>query len=1073
MVNRLSTIGALLAILLFLPTGCSDSDPVLFPGPSGVEPATAEILSGVVGEASPDPVAVRVVDARGNPVPGMEVSWRLTTDEGAVWERTGVRTDARGRAEPGGWLLGRRAGEQLLTATLGSTPQDPGEPGAGLSFTFRIQAAPGDPTTVETVTAPDAQGQVGEAAVPLPRIRVRDRFGNPTPDVPVLFRIAEGDGQVEGGEVRTDGGGQAAPGAWMLGSAVGPQTLEARLSEGVSTHFTVIAGPGPPHEIAFLGELPAEPVAGNPLPPIEIEVTDRFGNPTPDVSVQAQVTAGGGSLAPTEALTDSEGRSTFSWTLGALPGEQTAEFGAAGAPSSEAPTLTLSVEAVASLATELIPVSSQSQIGDVEAPVQDPPGVQVLDRFGQGVPDERVVFRVLEGGGTVTPDTVVTGSDGVASLTDWTLGPEVGLQRVEASLRELDPVVFEVNALDPGIVSVHVDAVHVNQGNQTYAGDVALLEGRAGLLRVFLRARRANDEAPPVRVEIFRGGTLVRSELLQRPVSGIPTTPDPDRRTDSWNLRLTGEDVTPGLGIRVLADPEETLDIDDRSLLEWPGDGAIHRPQIASTEPFRATFVRIESTVLETVADLDESNLSDYSDLTVDLFPIAGNDFSIRPGTYVSSAGPLSGTINEQSQGWVQLLQEIRLLRLEDAELDPAARDRYYHGILKRAPGPGIAGIAYIASSPTGSLDFLAAVSHDSPATRAQVVAHEFGHNFGRRHAPCPAPPNAPGGLDLDFPHFGGTLGSTGYSVAGDSLVLRSGNARDVMGYCFQGVWSSDYTFGGVLGLREARPVGAPPLAAGIAGSPTAGSGIAASGTGGSGIGIAPSRTASGTATSGIVVWGEWSPSRGPHLEPVLELARARPLPTDRQDAVVRGYDAAGSLLFERGVTGIEYDHADDPELRSFLTFIPMAGAERGRLARVVLDSPQGRIERGPHGVLGPAGAVDAALAPLREGLAPALPTPDPELRLERAESRGPAAAGSMMGTRTGDPRDASLSPSALRIRWNQDAYPLLTLRDPATGQVLGRVRGGDVRFADPGLGALEVEFSDGVRVTRTSVPLP
>ncbi len=1037
MVSRLSAIGTLLAILLFLPTGCSDSDPVLFPAPDGIEPVTAEVFAGIVGEAPSEAVAVRVVDPRGNPVPGVEVSWQLLTEEGAVWERSGVRTDARGRAEPGSWLLGRRAGEQRLTATLGPSPGAPDEAGTRPSFTFRIQAIPGAPASVEPIAAPEAEGQVGEPVGRLPRVQVRDRFGNLTPDVPVLFQVTAGAGEVGGAEARTDAAGLAAPASWTLGPTVGPQTLEAVVEEGASASFTVTAAPGPPASMEAVSEPPSDPVAGNPLPPIELEVRDRFGNPTPNASIQAQVTVGAGSMSPAEALTNAEGRAAFAWTLGSGPGEQSAEFRTDGVP-----TLTVSVEAIPSPATELIPISNLTQVGDVDAPVDDPPGVRGVDRFGQGVAGERVAFRVLDGGGTVAPDTVVTGPDGVARLTAWTLGPEVGLQRVEAALRDLDPVVFEAEGLDPGIVQVHVDAVHVNQGSQTYAGDLALLEGRAGLLRVFLQARRANDAAPPVRVEIFRGETLVRTQILQRPVSGIPTAPDPDRRSDSWNLRLTGDEVAPGLGIRVTADPEEILDIQDRSLLDWPGDGAIHRPLVVSTAPFRATFVRIESTDLQTVADLDQANLSDYTDLTVDLFPIARHDFLIRPETYVSSAGPLSGTLGEQDRGWVQLVQEIRALRLEDAQLDPSVRDRYYHGILKRAPGPGIAGIAYIASSPTGSLDFLAAVSHDSPATRAQVVAHEFGHNFGRRHSPCPPPPNSPGGLDLNFPHFGGQLGSTGYSVAGDSLVLRSGSARDIMGYCFQGVWSSDYTFDAVLAMREARPIGAPPLAA---------------------------ASASGSLTDGILVWGEWSPSRGPHLEPVLEL-RARPLPTVRGDAVVRGYDAAGTLLFQRGVTGVEYDHAQDTELRSFLTFIPLTEVERESLARVTLDSPQGRIERGPHGVLGPAGAVDAALAPIREGLAGAAPAPDPELRVERA------------GDGRGDPRSRMEEPGAensapaggaLRIRWNEGAYPLLTLRDPATGRVIGRVRGGDVLLRDQGLGRMEIEFSDGVQVTRTSVTLP
>ncbi|TVR59263.1 MAG: hypothetical protein EA422_15280, partial [Gemmatimonadales bacterium] len=68
-------------------------------------------------------------------------------------------------------------------------------------------------------------------------------------------------------------------------------------------------------------------------------------------------------------------------------------------------------------------------------------------------------------------------------------------------------------------------------------------------------------------------------------------------------------------------------------------------------------------------------------------------------------------------------------------------------------------------------------------------------------------------------------------------------------------------------------------------------------------------------------------------------------------------------------------------------------------------------------------------------------------------------------------PTDGPAS-SLVRIRWNAEHYPLLTLRDPATGRVVGRIRGGDVQLRDPGLSGLEVEISDGVRVTRESVRL-
>lgn len=68
-------------------------------------------------------------------------------------------------------------------------------------------------------------------------------------------------------------------------------------------------------------------------------------------------------------------------------------------------------------------VSGDNQVGTVGAAVATPPSVRVRDANGRGVPGVSVKFDVIAGGGAVTGDSVVTNSEGLATVGEWRLGP--------------------------------------------------------------------------------------------------------------------------------------------------------------------------------------------------------------------------------------------------------------------------------------------------------------------------------------------------------------------------------------------------------------------------------------------------------------------------------------------------------------------------------------------------------------------------------------------------------------------------------------------------------------------------
>jgi len=163
----------------------------------------------------------------------------------------------------------------------------------------------------------------------------------------------------------------------------------------------------------------------------------------------------------TSATSDAQGRVTFT------------DLAIRGSPATR--TLIFAAEAFAS-ATALVavgvgaPASIESAAGGGESAVvgtevPTAPAVLVRDADGNPLPGIPVSFKVTAGGGSANGGTPVTGSDGVATLGGWTLGPKVGANTLEATLSGLEvsgsPVIFSATGT-PGPVSAEKSLVTAN-----------------------------------------------------------------------------------------------------------------------------------------------------------------------------------------------------------------------------------------------------------------------------------------------------------------------------------------------------------------------------------------------------------------------------------------------------------------------------------------------------------------------------------------------------------------------------------------------------------------------------------
>jgi hypothetical protein len=181
--------------------------------------------------------------------------------------------------------------------------------------------------------------------------------------------------------------------------------------------------------------------------PLVVRVDDAQGRPVQGVSVAFKLGAGagGGDTAPDTALTGSNGQASSLWVLGGTEGQQTVNAEVVGA--SLAVAFSAEAERTSALRLELTSGDDQSAAPDTE--LGDPLVVRLVDEAGDGVPGQAVAWVVAIGDGAASPPSSDTDADGFASTT-WTLGPESGLQTLNAVVSGVGVVSFTATAEGDG-----------------------------------------------------------------------------------------------------------------------------------------------------------------------------------------------------------------------------------------------------------------------------------------------------------------------------------------------------------------------------------------------------------------------------------------------------------------------------------------------------------------------------------------------------------------------------------------------------------------------------------------------
>ena len=296
------------------------------PSPNSITKTAGDAQVAPAGTALPESLVVTVKDQSGAVLPGVSVTFAVTSGGGSVSPGSRV-TDAAGIAKTRR-TLGPGAGAQLVTASAGSlTPVQ-------FSAVSQINGA----VNVANTTTGPLTDTVGAVRAESLTVLVTDQNATPVPGIAVGWTSAGG--SVSSASVPTSAAGLSRV-RFTYGTASGNQSATATVTglvgSPVAISFTATAGTAVSIAKAS-GDNGTTTPGGQAT--YAVQGRDTHGNPKAGVTIDWAVGTGGGSITPPQNTTQANGNASAVRTLGGGLGAQTATATASGLPGAPADTFT-------------------------------------------------------------------------------------------------------------------------------------------------------------------------------------------------------------------------------------------------------------------------------------------------------------------------------------------------------------------------------------------------------------------------------------------------------------------------------------------------------------------------------------------------------------------------------------------------------------------------------------------------------------------------------------------------------------------------------------------------------------
>ena len=200
------------------------------PGGADTTPAAVSVASGnnqsaTVSTALANPLVVKVTNAAGDSLAGVQVDWAVTAGGGAVSSATST-TSSLGRAQVT-LTLGANVAIHTVTATVHNT---------SLSASFTASATAAVDNTPASITIVSGDGQSATETDPLPNplvVRVRNAGSQDLNNVTVEWTVTQGAALLGSPTSNTNAQGQASN-TVTLGPGAGPQAVTAAVQSNTS-----------------------------------------------------------------------------------------------------------------------------------------------------------------------------------------------------------------------------------------------------------------------------------------------------------------------------------------------------------------------------------------------------------------------------------------------------------------------------------------------------------------------------------------------------------------------------------------------------------------------------------------------------------------------------------------------------------------------------------------------------------------------------------------------------------------------------------------------------------------------
>ncbi|MGH7530782.1 MAG: Ig-like domain-containing protein [Gemmatimonadales bacterium] len=187
---------------------------------------------------------------------------------------------------------------------------------------------------------------------------------------------------------------------------------------------------------------------------LAVRVTDAEAAPVAGVPVSWA--SAGGTVSGSQVATNANGHSMVEFTYGATAGTQTVTASASGVAGSP---VTITLTATAGTAAEIVKASGSGDGGTAAPSATVEYTVTSTDAQGNAKGGVMIDWEVASGGGSITPPTNVTGTNGTASATR-TLSANTGAHTATATAADLPgspSVTFTTTAQTaPGSATVDV-----------------------------------------------------------------------------------------------------------------------------------------------------------------------------------------------------------------------------------------------------------------------------------------------------------------------------------------------------------------------------------------------------------------------------------------------------------------------------------------------------------------------------------------------------------------------------------------------------------------------------------------